>query len=198
MCIRDSRRFVGVVEKVEPQAVVQSSVTMFPVLVTLNNSDGALKPGMNGQVVMDIARHDNVPAVPNDAIRNARDAATVAPVLGVGADSIRAMIAAARAARGARGGTASSTASSGADTTGGRRLSQRGGAGGAAASSTASSTGRGGFNRQGGGAAGATGNGATAGTGGSGGAMIVFVKKDGKYAPRVIRAGISDFDYTEI
>lgn len=193
-----SRRFVGVVEKVEPQAVVQSSVTMFPVLVTLSNSDGALKPGMNGQVVMDIARHDNVPAVPSDAIRNARDAATVAPVLGVRADSIRAMITAAREARGARGGTASSTASRGADTTGGRRFSQRDGAVGAAASSTASSTARRGFNRQGGGAAGATGAGTTAGTGGPGGAMIVFVKKDGKYAPRLIRAGISDFDYTEI
>jgi HlyD family secretion protein len=193
-----NRKFVGVVEKVEPQAVVQSSVTMFPVLVTLSNSDGALKPGMNGQVVMDIERHDNVPAVPSDAIRNARDAATVAPVLGVGADSIRSMITAARAARGARGGTASSTASGGADTTGGRRFSQRGAAEGAAASSSASSTRRGGFNRQGGGAAGATGAGATAGTGGNGGAMIVFVKKDGKYAPRLIRAGISDFDYTEI
>ena len=78
-----NRRFVGIVERVEPQAIVQSSVTMFPVLVNLNNADGALKPGMNGQVVMDIARHDDVIAVPSDAIRNARDAATVAPVLGL-------------------------------------------------------------------------------------------------------------------
>ena len=99
-----------VVEKVEPEAVVQSSVTMFPVLVSLNNSDGALMPGMNGQVVMDILRRDNVLAVPSDAIRNARDAATVAPVLGVSADSIKAVIAAARQGRGGRAGTASSTA----------------------------------------------------------------------------------------
>jgi len=28
--------------------------------------------------------------------------------------------------------------------------------------------------------------------------MIVFVKKDDKYTPRVVRVGISDFDYTEI
>jgi HlyD family secretion protein len=27
---------------------------------------------------------------------------------------------------------------------------------------------------------------------------VVFVKKDGKYTPRVVRVGISDFDYTEI
>jgi len=28
--------------------------------------------------------------------------------------------------------------------------------------------------------------------------MIVFVKKDDKYTPRVVRLGISDFDYTEV
>src|SRR6476661_5412102 len=68
-----NRRFVGLVEQVEPEAVVQSSVTMFPVLVSLDNSDGALMPGMNGQVVMDILRKDGVLAVPSDAIRNSRD-----------------------------------------------------------------------------------------------------------------------------
>ena len=201
-----NRRFNGVVEKVEPQAVVQSSVTMFPVLVTLNNSDNALKPGMNGQVVMDIARHDNVLAVPSDAIRNARDAATVAPVLGVSADSLRSMMASMRAnRRGAASSTASGTAR---DTTGGRRLGGAGGFGqfrGRTAAGTGTSAGqRGGFNRQAGGA----GTGGAAGAvgapsagfmgGGAGGPMIVFVKKDGKYAPRMVRVGISDFDYTEI
>ena len=44
------RRFSGVVEKIEPQAVVQQNVTMFPVLVNLDNSEGLLKPGMNGEV----------------------------------------------------------------------------------------------------------------------------------------------------
>jgi HlyD family secretion protein len=192
-----NRRFAGVVEKVEPQAVVQSSVTMFPVLVTLNNSDNALKPGMNGQVVMDIVRKDNVLAVPSDAIRNARDAATVAPVLGVSADSLRAMMAAMRQNRG-RGGAASSTASGTARDTTGRRFGGGNFARGAA-SGTASST-RGGFNRQGsGGAGGAGGAGAFAGGGaGGGGPMIVFVKKDEKYTPHVVRVGISDFDYTEI
>jgi HlyD family secretion protein len=198
-----NRRFVGIVERVEPQAVVQSSVTMFPVLVTLNNSDGALKPGMNGQVVMDIARRDNVVAVPSDAIRNARDAATVAPVLGLSADSLRKVATAARQGRGARGaagGTASSTAPG--DTTGGRRFAgRRGGGAGVAASGTASSSAQGGFNRQegvggAGGAGGGTADGAVAG--GRGGGMLVFVKKDEKYTPRLVRVGISDFDYTEI
>src|SRR6185503_2117176 len=34
--------------------------------------------------------------------------------------------------------------------------------------------------------------------GGGGSGMIVFVKKDDKYTPRVVRLGISDFDYTEV
>lgn len=204
-----NRRFAGIVEKVEPQAVVQSSVTMFPVLVSLNNSDGALKPGMNGQVVMDIARHDNVLAVPSDAIRNARDAATVAPVLGVTPDSLRGMLAAARQARGFRGSASSTASSTGRDTTGGRFGGFRG-----AASGTASTTGqRGAFGRQGGGGGGGGAGGGGAGGGGAGGGgaaggftggggaggpMVVFVKKDEKYSPRVVRVGISDFDYTEI
>jgi HlyD family secretion protein len=199
-----NRRFVGVVEKVEPEAVVQSSVTMFPVLVSLNNSDGALMPGMNGQVVMDILRRDNVLAVPSDAIRNARDAATVAPVLGVNADSLKAAQTAARAARGfGPSGTASSTAASG-DTTRRRRFgaassTQSAVGGQGAAAGTASSTGRqgGGGGGGGGGAGGATGGGA-GGSGRTGGALFAFVKKGDTYSPRVVRVGVSDFDYTEI
>ncbi|MDP9203418.1 MAG: efflux RND transporter periplasmic adaptor subunit [Gemmatimonadota bacterium] len=192
-----NRRFVGVVEMVEPQAVVQSSVTMFPVLVSLSNSDGALKPGMNGQVVMDIVRKDNVVAVPSDAIRNARDAATVAPVLGVTPDSLRAMLAAGRrGGRGGAGGAASSTASSAGASDTSRRGRFRGGA-----SSTPGSFGRGGAasstGSSFGGGQGGAGTGASTG-GGGGGMQVVFVTKDGKYTPRLVRVGISDFDYTEI
>ena len=198
-----NRRFVGIVEQVQPEAVVQSSVTMFPVLVSLDNSDGALMPGMNGQVVMDILRKDNVLAVPSDAIRNARDAATVAPVLGVSPDSLKAAQAAARAARAAGAG---GTGAPG-DTTGGRRrfgaASSTPGAVGAAggAQGTASSTGRGFGGGGAGGAGGFAGGGAAgpgaAGSSRTGGAMYVFVKKGDKYSPRVVRLGVSDFDYSE-
>jgi len=193
-----NRKFVGIVEKVEPEAVVQSSVTMFPVLVSLNNSDGALMPGMNGQVVMDILRRDNVLAVPSDAIRNARDAGTVAPVLGVNPDSLRAATAAGRQARGfGTRGAASSTAAL-ADTTGGRRSGASSTRGAfrpqGATSGTASSTSR----RGGGGGGGVAGGGGGGPTGRTGGAMFVFVKKNGKYSPLMVRVGVSDFDYTEI
>ena len=84
------RRFTGAVEKIEPQAVVQQSVTMFPVLVTLSNREGLLKPGMNGEVAILVESRQGVLSVPNDAVRNPRDAVAVADLLGVSADSIRA------------------------------------------------------------------------------------------------------------
>jgi HlyD family secretion protein len=194
-----NRRFVGIVEQVQPEAVVQSSVTMFPVLVSLDNSDGSLMPGMNGQVVMDILRKDNVLAVPSDAIRNARDAATVAPVLGVTPDSLKAAQAAARGARAAGAGESASVG----DTTRRRRFGAASSTAQGAASSTASSTGRRGGGAGAGGFAGAAGAGAggagAAGTGGrAGGAMFVFVKTGDKYSARVVRLGVSDFDYSEI
>jgi len=86
------RPFRGSVEKIEPQAVVQQSVTMFPVLITISNLEGLLKPGMNGEVSILIERRDNVLAVPNDAIRNLREFATAASALGLNPDSVQAQI----------------------------------------------------------------------------------------------------------
>src|SRR5687767_15110622 len=84
------RRFSGLVEKIEPQAVVQQGVTMFPVLVNLSNVDGALKPGMNGEVQVEIDRRMNVLAIPNDAVKNMREAIATAPLLGLDPDSVQA------------------------------------------------------------------------------------------------------------
>ena len=94
------RPFRGSVEKIEPQAVVQQSVTMFPVLITISNVEGLLKPGMNGEVSILIERRDNVLAVPNDAIRNLRESATAATALGLNPDSVQAQIRAQMASMG--------------------------------------------------------------------------------------------------
>ncbi len=88
------RRFTGTVEKIEPSAVIQQNVTMFPVLVTLENSEGLLKPGMNGETNVMVEQRSNVLSVPNDAVRNPREAAATAPILGLDPDSVRAQIAA--------------------------------------------------------------------------------------------------------
>lgn len=88
------RRFGGVVSKIEPQAVVQQNVTMFPVLVNLDNSEALLKPGMNGAIAVLIDEHDGVLAVPNDAIKNPREAVTTGAMLGLSADTVTKMLAA--------------------------------------------------------------------------------------------------------
>ncbi|MHB1313397.1 MAG: efflux RND transporter periplasmic adaptor subunit [Gemmatimonadaceae bacterium] len=86
------RPFHGRVEKVEPQAVVQQNVTMFPVLISLSNADGLLKPGMNGEASVLIERRDGVLGIPNDAIRSMREVQSIAPLLGLNGDSVRAQL----------------------------------------------------------------------------------------------------------
>ena len=95
------RPFRGVVEKIEPQAVVQQNVTMFPVLVSLENREGLLLPGMNGEVSVISDRRENVVAVPNEAIRSMREAAQAANILGINPDSVQAQL---RSAMGGMGG----------------------------------------------------------------------------------------------
>ena len=98
------RPFGGIVEKIEPSAVVQSSVTMFPVLVTLDNREGLLKPGMNGEVTVLVERREDVLAVPNDAVRQTREAAATAKLVGLDPDSVAAAVQEQLRAMGAGGG----------------------------------------------------------------------------------------------
>jgi HlyD family secretion protein len=90
------RNFEGRVLKIEPQATVVQNVTMFPVLVDLDNADGLLMPGMNATVNIDIARRHNALAIPNAALRTSADAGMAAQLLGLPADSATALFAGAR------------------------------------------------------------------------------------------------------
>ena len=86
------RRFQGVVEKIEPSATIQQNVTMFPVLVTLDNGESLLKPGMNGEVAVLVDQVNDVLAVPNDAVKNVREAAATGQMLGLNPDSVTAEV----------------------------------------------------------------------------------------------------------
>lgn len=79
--------FGGQVIKIEPQAVVQQSVTTFPVLSRIDNSDGKLLPGMNADVAIIIHRKPGVLAIPNEAVRTPTDAMEVRRMLGLVADA---------------------------------------------------------------------------------------------------------------
>lgn len=77
------RMFAGRVEKIEPQAVVQQNVVMFPVIVTLDNSERLLKPGMNAEVEVVVTQRPQTLQVPNNAVVNMGEVAAAAGVLGL-------------------------------------------------------------------------------------------------------------------
>jgi len=85
--------FEGAVLKIEPQAVTQQNVTMFPVLIRIQNRDQLLKPGMNSEVQISIGRRDSVLALPNTALRTERDVASAASVLGLDQATLKAQLA---------------------------------------------------------------------------------------------------------
>lgn len=84
--------FQGEVLKIEPQAETAQNVTMFPVLVRIQNQNGLLKPGMNADVEIHIGQRDSVLAVPNAALRTQRDVASAAQVLGIPDDKLKTLL----------------------------------------------------------------------------------------------------------
>ena len=228
------RQFRGSVEKIEPVATVDQSVTQFPVLISIANEDKLLMPGMNGEVTILVEEQDDVLAVPIDAIRTTREAAEAGQALGLKPDDIRndirkqaqtrmaaaggggAGVAADPAAAGAGRGTAmaqpggadsargawrrgrgDSTAAGG----GGRGWGGRGGRGGFGRRDSAFA--RGGSNGGGGSGSSRGGGGGGFGGGGGGGGRgrqmrVAFVKQGDTYVPRVVRIGVSNYDYAQV
>jgi HlyD family secretion protein len=84
--------FPGEVVKIEPQAVIEQNVTMFAVLVSIQNPDGLLMPGMNAEVEVSIARAEDVMTIPVMALRTRRDLASTALILDRSTDDIVAAL----------------------------------------------------------------------------------------------------------
>src|SRR5262249_45435713 len=82
------RAFDGVLEKIEPQAVVTQGVTFFPVEVRISNKDGLLMPGMNGEVTVRAADLKNVVQVPIDAVRATNELAPVSRMFSIPVDTL--------------------------------------------------------------------------------------------------------------
>ena len=166
------RPFQGIVEKIEPQATIQQSVTMFPVLISIDNRGGLLMPGMNGEVSIETDHRENVLSVSNEAIRSPNEVTSVATLLALNPDSVRAQLASMGGGGNGRGGNGGATG---------------GGKGGAVQTVANAST--------------RAGNGTNGGTnGGQARARrgLVFTVKAGKYTPKVVRLGASNFDVSEV
>ena len=210
-----NRTFEGTVEKIEPQAVVQQSVTMFPVLISLDNENGVLLPGMNGEVSVQVDRHDNTLAIPLDAVRSVREVATVATALGLDpkktSAEVQKQVAALQAARRdstqARGGGRGYRSGDSAQVATFRARMQ-GMSEAQRDSARAAFRARGGGRGAGGSGSGGSGSGsfaAAGGTGaGSGGGMrgnraqVAFVKTATGLEPRVVRLGLANYDDAEV
>ena len=211
-----SRTFEGTVEKVEPQAVVQQSVTNFPVLVSLANEGGLLLPGMNGEVALVVDHKTGVLAVPADAVRSQREALVLAASLGLDPDAVRAALESQKSAARARKAAAAgdSTAAGGTAAVGGTggvasdSLSTHGGKhGGKHKHKHANDGSRGGAAAADGSAADGSSGGGSSGGGSSGGgssggsssrSQVVFVKSATGIEPRRVKLGLSDFDFSQV
>ena len=112
--------FRGVVDKIEPQATVVQNVTMFPVIVSLDNSAGLLKPGMNAEVEVLIDEALDVVLVPNNAIVQTSDVGPAAMALGLNIDDMDLT----QFMRGGRGGSRGGQGFAGGRGEGGRPQSE--------------------------------------------------------------------------
>lgn len=217
-----NRPFEGRVLKIEPQAVTQQNVTMFPVLVQIGNRQGLLKPGMNTEVEMHVGSAQRVLAIPNAALRTPRDVASAAIVLGLDPDRVQEQLAEARqapdgAGQASLGGTTAtdSAAPNVYRTPDGREIKlpegitaeqvnalfakMRSGGGPAALSDADRAL----FQRlRGSFGGGGARPGAQAGSQTSralaGGSYIVFALRNGAPTPVEIRTGLTDLDYSEV
>ncbi len=206
-----NRPFRGEVLKIEPQADTIQNVTMFPVLVRINNGDGLLKPGMNTEVNISVGSARGVLAVPNAALRTERDVASAAAVLGIPDADLQSMMATAKAeydkpvSRGdSTGGAALPDSAKPAAEPSREQLmalfqKQRSGGQLTPAEQAMLEKARASMGRNGGGR---NGGGRNGGGGGQdamfGGKYVVFAMRDGKPTTVYIQTGITDLDYSEV
>ncbi|HRP07060.1 MAG TPA: efflux RND transporter periplasmic adaptor subunit [Gemmatimonadales bacterium] len=209
-----NRPFRGEVLKIEPQADTIQNVTMFPVLVRINNRDGLLRPGMTAEVNIAVGNATQVLAVPNAALRTERDAPSAASVLGISEGDLQQMLQVSREAQSASppAGDTGAQQSLAADS---QRTATPGGAdrermqaifakmrsGGtltaeeqALMQQARAAMGNGnGMRRQGGG------NGMSGGQDAMfGGRYIVFALREGKPTAVYVTTGITDLDWSEV
>ncbi|MBT8478464.1 MAG: efflux RND transporter periplasmic adaptor subunit [Gemmatimonadetes bacterium] len=93
------RDFTGSVLKIEPEALEQQNVVMFPVLVRIGNEEGLLRSGMSCEVEIHLGSREGVVAVPNAALRTDTDVGSASQVLGLDMDTVREQLAAGSASR---------------------------------------------------------------------------------------------------
>jgi HlyD family secretion protein len=183
------RVFRGSVLKIEPQAVVEQNVTMFPVLVHLDNRDGYLRPGMNADVQVEVARRDGAITVPNAAIVGVRDAVAAGAAVGMSEQEVQASMRAAPTRAAAAAPAAEESNGEAAPAAARTAAQPQAAPAGAMPQRQGGAAGRGG---QGQGGAGAAGRNPDARPG------VVFVATETGIEARRVTLGVNDWDNSEI
>jgi HlyD family secretion protein len=179
------RNFMGTVDQVRLQSKTTDNVVSYTTVVSVENADGRLLPGMTATVEFVTGSATNVLTVPNSALRfrpSPEELAASGLPANAGTDTMRRQ-------RGTGDGTGPTTATGGQPTFGGGAGGGRGagGAGGAA--------GGGAF----GGAAGAQRAGGARRAGGAGGFGTVWIlSSDQKLKPVRVRVGLADPQRTQV
>ncbi|MGE0353670.1 MAG: efflux RND transporter periplasmic adaptor subunit [Gemmatimonadales bacterium] len=211
--------FEGQVLKIEPLAETSQNVTMFPVLIRIQNRQGLLRPGMNTEVQIHVGSRQGVLAIPNSALRTQRDVGSAAQVLGLNPEDVTKELAAAQQAT-SRDSLGAGPATAGGDTAvkpkgnvytlpDGRSVPLPEGVtekqirdimakrmSGQQPTSEESALLRKVFASMGGGRGGRPR--ASSNDYQFGGRYIVFVLRDGKPTPTWVQTGLTDLDYSEV
>jgi HlyD family secretion protein len=184
--------FHGVVDKVSPEAVTLQSVTMFPVIVKLDNTSGLLKPGMNSDVSVLVEQRTNALVIPNDAVGTIQDVYQAGTALGVDQTALASIAGSGGAARtgggrrgGGRGRGSRDSSANRKQTTSGdtavRRVARLVDSAGGAIEGVSDT------NTVSGGAASEEPHSA-----------VILVIQNGKWVPRRVTLGVGNYDVTEV
>jgi HlyD family secretion protein len=82
------RQFFGKVAKIEPLAKVEQNVTLFPILIDIENKENLLLLGMNTDVIIQILDENVSLSIPTGSLRTRKDIKSAAALLEMSEDQV--------------------------------------------------------------------------------------------------------------
>ena len=86
------RQFFGKVAKIEPLAKVEQNVTLFPILIDIENKENLLLLGMNTDVIIQILDENVSLSIPTSSLRTRKDIKSAAALLEMPEDQVNTFL----------------------------------------------------------------------------------------------------------
>ena len=86
------RQFFGKVAKIEPLAKVEQNVTLFPILIYIENKENLLLLGMNTDVIIQILDENVSLSIPTSSLRTRKDIKSAAALLEMPEDQVNTFL----------------------------------------------------------------------------------------------------------